>query len=106
MFSLQTELKGTEKESALPLEGQKNQKNMRSTFFKKSKSLGESEKHRQNSLSNIGSTKITPRTSSTKGISKVCKKKKYIQIEMYIRKVVFIKVNYNCLVLGTDIIQE
>ena len=81
MFSLQTELKGSEKESALPPEGQNDQKN-RSNFFKKSKSLSESGKQRQNSLSNVGSTKITPRTSSTKGISKVCTKKKCIEIEM------------------------
>ena len=47
----------------------KNEKRRR--FFQKSKSLNDSAKPRQNSLSNLENTKINPRTHSTKGISKV-----------------------------------
>ena len=43
----------------------------RSRLFKKSKSLSEPTKNRQNSLSHMEATKINPRTHSTKGISKV-----------------------------------
>ena len=44
----------------------------RRRFFQKSKSLTDSAKPRQNSISNLETTKINPRTHSTKGISKVC----------------------------------
>ena len=62
------ELKGTEKEV---VESAFQNTKERSRLFKKSKSLSEPEKNRQNSLSHMEATKINPRTHSTKGISKV-----------------------------------